>query len=265
MEEGKNSGTQLAEKLSDPATINALSSLIDRLTELQSTGVMDSFFQAVQAIGFMKDGMTDTMVNKNAAMAENLMEIASEAASPEILASLKELKEIHRTGKLTDLFELTDNISFMLNSTTTKMVERNAAIMEVLYSIANEAADPSLLEAVRELKGLQKSGNLKNLAGASYMASFMTDAVTDSMVNRLASFAAAFVEEVSAPHLTDIIRSTIRCVSNTVDEAKADPPKPGIKALLSTMRDPDVQMGLQFMARLARNMRHCLMSAYDKS
>ncbi len=264
MEEGRNAGTQLAEKLSDPATINALTSLIDRLTELQATGVMDSFFQAVQAIGFMKDGMTDTMVNKNAAMAESLMEIASEAASPEIMASLKELKEIHRTGKLKDLFELTDNISFMLNSTTTKMVERNAAIMEELYSIANEAADPSMLEAVREIKNLQKSGNLKTLSEASYMLAFMTNAMTDSMVQRLASFTSAFVEEVATPHLTDIIRGTLSCMSKTVEEAKSDPPKPGFKALMSTMRDPEVQMGMQFMMRLARNLRHCLMAAYDK-
>lgn len=265
MEEGKNAGTQLAEKLSDPATVNALSNLVDRLTELQQTGVMDSFFQAVQAIGFMKDGMTDTMVNKNAAMAETLMEIASEAASPEIMASLKELKEIHRTGKLKDLFELTDNISFMLNSTTTKMIERNAEIMEKLYGIANEAADPSMLEAVRELKGLQKSGNLKTLAEASYMMAFMTNAMTDSMVSRLASFMSAFAEEVATPHLTDIIRGSLSCMSKTVDEFKAEPPKPGFKALLATMKDPEVQMGLQFMARLARNLRHCLMAAYDKS
>ncbi|MDA8089793.1 MAG: DUF1641 domain-containing protein [Nitrospiraceae bacterium] len=264
MEEGKNAGTQLAEKLSDPATVNALSSLIDRLTELQATGTMDSFFQAIQAIGFMKDGMTDTMVNKNAAMAESLMEIASEAASPEIMESLKELKAIHRSGKLKDLFELSDNISFMMNSTTTKMLERNAEIAEALYSIAHEAADPSMIEAVRELKNLQKSGNLKTLAEASYMVSFMRNAVTDTMVQRLAAFGSAFVESVSDPRLNGILKSATTCMTRTVQDHASNPPKPGLKGLFATMRDPEVQQGMHFMMTLAKNMRNCMMDAYNK-
>ena len=226
---------------------------------------MDSFFQTIQAITFMKDGMTDTMVNKNATMASDLMEIAAEAASPEIRQTVKELKEIHRSGKLKDLFDITDTISFMLNSTTERILERNAEIMRELYGIASEAADPDMLEAVRTIKELQKSGNLKILAEASYMVAFMRNSVTDNIVQRMASFGAAFVEEVSAPSIPDIIRNSTKCINNTVMEFAELPPKPGLKNLIKTMMDPQVQMGLMFMASLAKNMRKCMMETYTAS
>ncbi len=263
MDGGTNAGAALAEKLSDPATVTALTSLVDRLTALHESGVMDSFFQTMQAVTFMKHGMTDTMVSKNASMASDLMEIAEETASPEVLESLRELKKIHRSGNLKDLFDLTDSASFLLNSTTEKMIERNAAIAGELYHIASEAADPDVVEALRELKNLQKSGNLKTLAEASYMISFLSNAVTDSMVQRMATFISSFVEEVSATHITDILRSSTTCVSQTIQRFSSDPPKPGLKNLFSLMRDPEVQLGLMFMATLAKNMQKCMVKTYN--
>ncbi|NTU43572.1 MAG: DUF1641 domain-containing protein [Nitrospirales bacterium] len=252
----------IQERLSDPKTVETLNHLLDRLTELHQTGVLDSFAQTIQAVTFLKDGLTDTMVNKNASMISELMEVASEAASPEIKDSLRELKQIHRSGKLRDLFDLTDNISFLLNSTTEKMLERNASIMGELYNIANEAADPDMAEAVRELKNLQKSGNLKTLSDASYMLAFLSNAVTDSMVQRIASFGATFVEEVATPQIQDILKSTTKCLASTIQQFAAVPPQPGIKSLAKVMTDPEVQMGMIFMATLAKNMHQCMVSTY---
>ncbi|MDA8085337.1 MAG: DUF1641 domain-containing protein [Nitrospiraceae bacterium] len=265
MEETKNTGTVTSARPLNTETINTLANLVERLTELNQTGVLDSFFQAIQSITFMKDGLTDQMVNKNATMASSLMEIASEAASPEVLETLRELKMIHRTGKLKDLFDLADTISFMLNSTTEKMLERNAAVMEKLYGLADEAAAPEMIEALKELKGLQQSGNLKTLAEASYMVSFMSNAVTDSMVQRMATFASSFVEEVSAPHVTDLLRSATKCIFLTTQQFSKQPPKPGLKNVVSTMRDPEVQMGLMFMATLAKNLHKCVLETYSGS
>jgi len=262
MEENRDDSEALLKKLSNPSTVHALNNLVDRLTELHETGVMDSFFQTVQAITFMKDGLTDPLVSKNAAMAADLMEVASEAASPEVLESLREMKKIHRSGNIKDLFDLTNSASFLLNSTTDKMLERNAAILGELYNIANEAADPDVAEAIRELKNLQKSGNLKILAQASDMVAFMSHAVTDSMVQRIATFASTFVEEVSTPHISDILRSTNKCLSRTVQQFAEQPPKPGLKNLLAVMRDPEVQVGIIFMATLAKNMQQCMLETY---
>lgn len=262
MEEKRDISEALAQKLSDPSTVNALNNLVDRLTELHETGVMDSFFQTVQAITFMKDGLTDPMVSKNAALASDMMDVAVEAASPEVLESLRELKKSHRSGNIKNLFDLTNSVSFLLNSTTEKMLERNAAILGELYNIANEAADPDMAEAVREIKNLQKSGNLKILAQASDMVAFMSHAVTDSMVQRIATFASAFVEEVSTPNINDILRSTNKCLSQTVQQFAEHPPKPGVKNLVSLMRDPEVQVGMMFMATLAKNMHQCMIQTY---
>ena len=265
MKEDVTASAALVEKLSNPATVDALNTLVDRLTELHATGVMDSFVQMVQAMTFVKDGMTDTMIGKNAAMAADLMEVAEEAASPEVLESLRELKKIHRSGNLKDLFDLTDSASFLLNSTTEKMLERNAAIAGELYHLASEAADPDMVEALRELKNLQKSGNLKTLAEASYMLSFMANAVTDSMVQRMATFLSSFVEEVSASHITDILRSSTTCISTTIQQFAKEPPKPGLMNLLATLRDPEVQVGMMFMATLAKNMHKCMIKTYAGS
>jgi uncharacterized protein YjgD (DUF1641 family) len=264
MQEGKKISEDLSSKLSDPKTAEALSCFLDRIRELHETGVLDSFMQTIQAITFLKDGLTDTMVSKNAAMLSDLMEVSAEAASPELLESLKELKKIHRAGKLKDLFEVTDNISFMFNTITEKMLERNASVMGELYSIASEAADPAMIEAVRELKNLQKSGNLKTLAEASYMVSFLYNSVTESMVQRMASFMAMFVEEVMNQQVQDIVRSMIKCMTTTIKEFASNPPKPGMKSLFSIMRDPEVQTGMMFMATLAKNMQKCTVETYSK-
>ncbi|MDI6801809.1 MAG: DUF1641 domain-containing protein [Thermodesulfovibrionales bacterium] len=263
MEEQKDISRSISEKLSDSKTVDALNHLLDRLTELHESGVMDSFIQTVQAVTFMKDGLTDTMVSKNATALADLVEIASEAASPEVLATVKELKNVHRAGKLKDLFEITDTISFMFNSATEKMMERNAAMMGGLMDVANESADPSIVEAVRSLKELQKSGNLKALTETSYMLTFLTNSMTESIVQRTATFMATFVEEVATPHVQDLLRSMTKCMLKTVQQFTIEPPKPGIRNLISTMKDHEVQMGLIFMAALAKNMHQCMTESYS--
>jgi uncharacterized protein YjgD (DUF1641 family) len=258
-----NVNETLLEKLSDPKSIDALNSLLDRVTELHETGVLDSFLQVLQGVNFIKDSLTDTMINKNASMLSNLGEIAAEAASPEVLETIKELKEIHRSGKLRDLFEVTDNIAFLLNSATDKMIERNAAMLGELLNVANEVSDPAMAEALREIKQLQKSGSLKALAEASYMVSFMTDSLDDGMVERIASFGASFIEQVSTPQVQDILKATTNAISETVSNFFKAPPKPGIFNLISMLNNTEVQSGLMFMARLSKNMQKSMIKSYS--
>ncbi len=262
MEESKNIDA-LLEKLSNPKTSEAALTFLDKVTELHESGALDSLFQTVQTVTFLKNSLTDSMVSKNAGMAAEIGEITAEAASPEVLDSIRELKKFYRSGKLRDLFEVTDNISFIMNTISEKMMERNAEMMGELLNIAREAADPSMAEALRELKNLQKSGNLKTLAEASYMITFMANVVSDSMVQRMASFMAAFIEEVSTPQVQDILGGMTKCVSKTVREFAENPPKPGLRNVISLMKDPEVQMGLMFMANIARNMQKCMIEGYS--
>ncbi len=260
---GSDNLSRLTEKLTNPETFNAINSLLDRITELQEKGALDSLLQTIQAIAFMKDSITDSIVNRNAEMISELMEVATETASPEIKNSIKELKAIYRTGKLKNLFDITDNISFAVNSTTEKMLERTASIAAELGNIANEAADQSMLEAIREIKRLQKTGTLKALVEASDMISFLSNAVTDSMVQRIAVFIGAFVEEVVTAQVQDILKSLTKCMHKTIREFAINPPKPGVRNLLSILRDPEVQLGMMFMATLSKNMQQCMVERYS--
>ncbi|RJQ49437.1 MAG: DUF1641 domain-containing protein [Nitrospiraceae bacterium] len=193
----------LSEKLSNEKTAEAVNTMLDRLVELHEAGALDTLLQAVQAMTFLKDGLIDTMVAKNAAMASNLMELSA------------------------------------------------------------EAADPSMVEALRSLKELQKSGNLKTLVEASYMLSFFSNIISGSMVQRMAALLSSFVEEVSSPQIKDIMGGMTRCMSKTVTEFATTPPRPSIRNLVSLMRDPEVQMGLMFMTTLAKNMHKCVIEGYS--
>jgi len=204
MEEGRNMSETLAEKLSEPSTAAAVNNLLDRLTELHETGVMDSFFETMQVVTFLKNVMADNMVQKNASMAGELV------------------------------------------------------------SMAYEAADPEMINAVRELKNLQKSGNLKVLSEASGMVGFFTNMVTDSMVQRIATFLSQFVEEVSTPNvtITNLLNAANTAIYGAVKQFSEKPPKPGLKNLLATMKDPEVQLGMMFMASIAKNMHKSLLKNY---
>src|SRR5208283_4572108 len=205
MEEGRNMSGTLAEKLSEPSTEAAVNNLVDRLTELHETGVMDSFFEMMQVVTFFKDVLADAMVQKNASMAGELV------------------------------------------------------------SMAYEAADPEMVDAVRELKNLQKTGNLKVLSDASGMIAFFKNMVTDSMVQRIATFLSQFVEEVSTPNvtITNLLNAANTAIYGAVKQFSEKPPKPGLKNLLATMKDPEVQLGMMFMASIAKNMHKALLKNYS--
>ena len=54
-----------------------------------------------------------------------------------------------------------------------------------------------------------------------------------------------------------------KCMSMTVQEFSTNPPKPGMKTLFTSLRDPEVQMGMMFMATLAKNMHRCMIDTYE--
>ncbi len=221
-----NAASTLTEKLSQPDTAAALLQAVESLTKLHESGALELLAQAAKAIP-----------GANAA-----------TGAPAEDPAIADIKTV---------------ISFMSNSVTEKMVEHNAIMMGELLAIANEAADPCMLDAIRELKRLQKSGNLKTLSEASDMLAVISNAITDTMVQRMASLMASFVEELASPHILDSMRGMTTCLSKTINEFAVNPPKPGIKSLVSLMREPDVQMGMMFMATLAKNMRNCMINTYS--
>lgn len=217
----------LTEKLSEPKTMEAVTHLLDSLTKLHENGALDSFIKTVQTISAVKDQSLDAAV------------------------------------KDSPMSTVADVVTFMTNSVNDKMIEHNAEMMGELLVIANEAADPCMVDAIREIKRLQNSGNLKTLSEVSDMVAFMFNAVTDTMVQRLTALVAAFVEEVSTPHVQDSLISMTKCLAMTVQEFAVNPPKPGLKSMLKVMKDPEVQQGVIFMSTLAKNMHRCMINTYS--
>ena len=213
--------------------------------------------------------------------ANTLMEKLSQPQTAEaLLQAVDSLTRLHESGALellaqaakaapavapedAAILDVKKIISLMSNSVTEKMVEHNAIMMGELLAIADEAADPCMIESLRELKRLQKSGNLKTLAEASDMLAVISNAVTEGMIQNMASLLASFVEELAAPHILDSMKGMTTCLSKTINEFAVNPPKPGIKSLVSLMREPEVQMGMMFMATLAKNMRNCMINTYS--
>ncbi|MCE5312022.1 MAG: DUF1641 domain-containing protein [Nitrospiraceae bacterium] len=239
----------------DPKAVEALNELLGRVSELQKSGAMDALLQTLKAV-------SPAAEEQKPAESYSLADTVRELSSPEVINSLKELKEVYRSGKLKDISEVMDVIPLVLNTLTEKMLERNITMGASLLKIANEAADPDMIEAVREVKNLQKSGNLKILTESSYLVGLMANVVTDSMVQRLVSVLSAFVEEVSTPQMQDILRSMTKCMTRTIHEFVNEPPAPSMSNLLGLMRDPEVRMGMLFMATMSKNMYQSLMENY---
>ncbi|MDX9714684.1 MAG: hypothetical protein RBT37_04560 [Dissulfurispiraceae bacterium] len=243
----------------DPETLKALNELLSKVSDLQKSGAMDTLHKMLDSIPVCSRA-GETAVKQQG---HSLNEALTELSSPEIINSIRELKEVYRSGKLKDLFEMTDAVPLFLNTVTEKMLERNISMAGTLLKIANEAADPAMIEAVREIKNLQKTGNLKLLSESSYLIGLVANVVTDSMVQRLVTVLSAFVEEVSTPQMQDILRSVTKCMTKTIKEFANTPPEPNLSNILRIMRDPEVRMGMMFMASLSKNMYNSLTENYN--
>ncbi|MBN2655268.1 MAG: hypothetical protein JXR79_09200 [Nitrospirae bacterium] len=242
----------------DPKAMESLNELLTKISDLQKSGAMDTLRQMLDSIPICSRAGEAAVSQQGHSLNEALIELSS----PEMINSLRELKEVYRSGKLKDLFEMTDVVPLFLNTVTEKMLERNMSMVGTLLKIANEAADPDMIEAVREIKNLQKTGNLKLLSESSYLIGLVANVVTDSMVQRLVTVLSSFVEEVSTPQMQDILRSMTKCMTKTIQEFANTPPEPNLSNILSTMRDPEVRMGMMFMASMSKNMYQCLMENY---
>ncbi|MBF0563923.1 MAG: DUF1641 domain-containing protein [Nitrospirae bacterium] len=173
----------------------------------------------------------------------------------EVSGDIKKLKDSVDIKQLLGIF---DSLSFVINSVSDGMVTHTAGMVNNLYGIACESADPSITESIKGLKYLQQSGALKVLIELSDILSFLHSALTDDMVKRVVSAFASIAEELMAPRIVDTLKSMSKCVFSTIDHFGASPPKTGLRSIISVMRDPDIQRGVIFMAHLTKNFQQCL-------
>jgi uncharacterized protein YjgD (DUF1641 family) len=113
-----------------------------------------------EAVGAAANALTDSMVERLATTLSNSLELADRLNQPEtreaVDALLDGLTTLHRTGGLTNLFELLHVLAAARNAATDSMIERGAMLVEHLVSnMANEeVADLAhqTQEAMREAR-----------------------------------------------------------------------------------------------------------------
>jgi uncharacterized protein YjgD (DUF1641 family) len=69
------------------------------------------------------------------------------------------------------------------------------------------------------------------------------------------------LQKLLAKEMNVMIMGIQSTAAKTMQQFMEDPPKPGMKAILSAVRDPDVQKGILFMTSMAKNLSKCMAEA----
>ena len=122
--------------------------------------------------GVVTDSLTDSMIERAAGTAGNLLEVADHISEPDTLAAihyiLDELTTLYRVGGLSSIFEVVLLIHGLKNAATDGIVERGSAFIEkMINNLSSEEfsdlmanASEALSEAAEETAGTRHPGGL---------------------------------------------------------------------------------------------------------
>jgi|SRR5579883_1379274 uncharacterized protein YjgD (DUF1641 family) len=193
--------------------VDLLNSLLDRAESMQESGALDSLTSLTYAMKTLLDALHEETVSNLATAAGSLIELGR-------AVSREEVKE-----RLLQLVDKMDTISYSLE----------------------------------KLDELRKSGALDALIESAYLIKTMRDMLTDDSVSNLAGKVSALVDllpvlpELSKTLGSDAVGTMLKATASPeVEEALHNPPKVGYRALISSLRDEDMQRGLGFLLVLGK-------------
>jgi|BEDMetMinimDraft_2_1075160.scaffolds.fasta_scaffold00102_22 uncharacterized protein YjgD (DUF1641 family) len=193
--------------------VDLLNSLLDRAESMQESGALDSLTSLTYAMKTLLDALHEETVSNLAAAAGSLIELGR-------AISREEVKE-----RLLQLVDKMETISYSLE----------------------------------KLDDLKKSGALDSLIESAYLVKTMRDMLTDDSVSNLAGKISALVDllpvlpELSKTLSSDAVETMLKATASPeVEEALHNPPKVGYRALISSLRDEDMQRGLGFLLVLGK-------------
>jgi Uncharacterized conserved protein, COG2427 len=193
--------------------VDLLNSLLDRAESMQESGALDSLTSLTYAMKTLLDALHEETVSNLAAAAGSLIELGR-------AISREEVKE-----RLLQLVDKMETISYSLE----------------------------------KLDDLKKSGALDALIESAYLVKTMRDMLTDDSVSNLAGKISALVDllpvlpELSKTLSSDAVETMLKATASPeVEEALHNPPKVGYRALISSLRDEDMQRGLGFLLVLGK-------------
>ena len=174
--------------------------------------------------------------------------------------TVKELREkFERDETLTLLKKVGDNIP-----TFVELLNVMEAVKGLMTDVSpaigkiSKEVTPSInmlresLEKDEALELLQKTG--ENIGTFNKLLDFLNNFEKEGKLDFT-------LEKASAKEMDYMMIGLQKTLLLTVKQYAEMPPKPGIKNLLSAMKDPDVQKGILFMTAMAKNLSRCLTEA----
>ncbi|MEM0117362.1 MAG: DUF1641 domain-containing protein [Conexivisphaerales archaeon] len=195
------------------ARADLLNRLLDRAESLEESGAIDSATSTVYLVKTFLDALHEDTMSNLAATAGSLLEL----------------------GKAVSREDVKENILKTVNQLNT-----------VTYTL-------------EKLDELRKSGALDALIETAYLVKTIRDMVTDDSVSNLAGKIASVMEllpilpDLAATINNEAVVTMLQATaSQEVEEALKNPPKVGYRALISSLRDEDMQRGLGFLLVLGK-------------
>lgn len=175
-----------------------------------------------------------------------------EKVSKETQTTIREMRErFERDETLTLIKKVGENIPTFINLLDVMVAAKGLAedLYPAIEKISKETA-PSIkmlresFEKDETLQLIQKTG--ENIGAFN------------KLLNFLASFETKEIDVLLGKETQCMIQGMGECAVKTMQQFAKEPPKPGLRKLISAIRDPDVQKGLLFLVTFARNMPGCI-------
>ncbi len=142
---------------------------------------------------------------------------------------------------------------------TDSMVERLAIAgsnaIEIADRLNNEETKDAILTIIDKLTELHRCGALETLFDLVFTMHSARQAATDNIVERVFTFIERLVNEMANEELVTLAYNARRAMEQAIDETTAAPPKGGLLATVSMLKDPETQEALQFMMRFGTHLR----------
>jgi uncharacterized protein YjgD (DUF1641 family) len=163
---------EIVDRLNDPATREAVHTLLDGLTALHRNGGLAALLDVGHLLNAARNAVSDNMVERGVVATTSVLELADQMTQPEtrdaIHTLLEELTTLHHNGGIITLFELIHFLNAMRNAATDNIVERGAMFVEqMVNNLANEevaavagVAHSALHEAAKETAETTHRGGL---------------------------------------------------------------------------------------------------------
>jgi uncharacterized protein YjgD (DUF1641 family) len=218
------------------------------------------------------DALTDDTVSRLAATVGNGLDLLDRANRSGVGDALPTIAAMVRNGDLQRVADLARFVGAAEDSLSDDIVARMSGAAAGGLDLLDRVNRSGITHALPTITRMVENGDLERLTGLARLVGAMEDSLSDDIVNRLATVGtelAALVDKLArTPGFVRLIevlgRDEVQCalieLADSACAAKRDmaqqpAPRGGVLGLLRIASDPGTQSALQFVARVAGNLR----------